>query len=319
MFLYFMAEERDLFMDQLSANDSQRRIFQYVQILKTLSQLELCGFDEQLLSGFAKQTVLLQHVKHFAEKFFAPESKGNLDQDSEQMLRNIKWLLLRAHKLGVLSESGYELIERFKMLLDQCRRPKLLQHPVFIEFSQELHISPIVGNVKDEIYPKLEDLLQYEAVEVTPATPGDVASYINWHRQLLCEDFIHPLRVFVHSLRNKVDIEILVEEHRLWLDTDIILNPEFTEAERNNLIFMDSRPDTRLDKCKSSISSVDRMALKNLKTGTMLCFTTSFDFDNLILAIVGYTDPKILKEGFVRHIYILCHKFNYYQNTFLFS
>lgn len=304
MFLYFMADERDLFIGQLSANDSQKRICQYVTILTTLSQLELGGFDEQLLSGFAKQTVLLQHVKRFADKLFAPASKGNLDEDAERMLRNIKWLLIRAHKLGVLNESGYDLIEHFKMLLAQCQRPELLQHSLFIEFSHELSLLPIVSNVKHEIYPKLEDLLHNEAVEVTPAVPGDVASYINWQRQLLCEDFMYPLREFIQRLRNKVDIDILVEQHLIWPNTDIILNPEFTEAERSSLIFMDSRSDARLENCKTPISSDHILALQNLKAGTMLCFTTSYDFDNLILAIVGHTEPKILKEGFVRYIFI---------------
>lgn len=314
MFLYFMADERDLFVDQLSANDSRKRISQYVQILTTLSQLELSGFDEQLLSGFAKQTVLLQYIKHFAEKLFAPSSAGNLDEDSEKLLRNIKWLLIRGHKLGVLDKLGYELIEYFKMLLAQCERPKLLQHPLCIEFSQELQVLPIVRKVKHEIYPKLEDLLRPEAVEVTsPAVPGDVAGYINRERQLLCEDFMHPLRELVQRLRNKVDVDSFIEQNLLWLNTEIILNPEFSEAERSSLIFMDSRPDTRLENCKPHIEKKYRIPLNNFKTGTMLCFTTSYDFDNLILAIVGYTDRKTLKEGYVRsilyYLFILNHKY----------
>lgn len=303
MFLYFMAEERDLFVDQVSANDSRKRISQYVRILTALSQLELSGFDEQLLSGFAKQTVLLQHVLHFAEKLFAPSSAGNMDLESEQLLRNIKWLLIRGHKLGVLGKLGYELIEHFKKLLAKCEQPKLLQHPLCIEFSQELQVLPIVSNVKHEIYPKLEDLLRPEAVEVTStAAPGDVAGYINRERQLLCEDFMHPLRELVQRLRNKVGVDSLIEQKLLWSNTEIILNPEFSEAERSSLIFMDSRPETRLENYKPDIWNTDCMPLKNFKTGTMLCFTTSYDFDNLILAIVGYTDAKTLKEGYVRSI-----------------
>ncbi|KAH8416675.1 hypothetical protein KR222_006367, partial [Zaprionus bogoriensis] len=300
MFLYFMAEQRDLFAEQLVANDSQKRILLYVQVLATLSQLELGGFDEQLLTGFAQQTVLLQHAKHFAQKLFGPAAaKGNLDAEALLMLRNIKCLLIRAHKLGVLGASGYELIEHFKRLLARCQLPKLLEHPLCIEFTQELQNLPIASNVKHEIYPKLEQLLQSEAdTSALPAAPatGDVAGYINWQRRLLCEDFVQPLRQLVQRLRDKVDIERLKEAHLLWPHTQLILNPEFAEAERNSLIFLDCCPAERLEDAESVVPPEQ---LEQLKTGTLLCLTTSYDFDNLILAIVGYTKPSTRTEGYL--------------------
>ncbi|EDV92731.1 NFX1-type zinc finger-containing protein 1 [Drosophila grimshawi] len=303
MFLYFMTENRDLFKDQLPAKYSQRRVSLYVQILTVLGQLELGGFNEELLAAFAKQTVLLCHVKNFADRLFEPPSKGNLDEISELLLRNIKWLLIRAHKLGVLEETGYELIEHFKMLLARSQLPELLKQPVCIEFAQELAVLPTVQlHVKHEIYPKLDDLRGSEtnAVMSLPAAAGDVAGYINLQRQLLCEAFLHPLREFVQRLRAQSYVDPQMEQNLFLPHAELILNPQFSEAQRHSLIFMDFIPTERKDKVKCyKFSPLQRELLKNIKTGTLLCFTSSYDFDNLILATVGYTETEMRKQGYL--------------------
>ncbi|EDW58590.1 NFX1-type zinc finger-containing protein 1 [Drosophila virilis] len=304
MFLYLMAAPRDLFQDQLTDSDSPKRVMQYVEVLTVLCQLELGGFDWQILSGFARQTVLLNHIKRFAVKLFAPPSKGQLDADSESLLRGIKCLLIRAHKLGVLQPSGYELIEHFKTLISRCQLPQLLNHPLCVEFSRELDVLPASTHVKNEIYPKLEQLLRAEAGDAVPAVASDdVAGYINYQRQLLCDDFVQPLRELVQRLRSKQNIDALVEQNLVWPHTQLNLNPEFAEAERNSLIFLDIRPSERQEKNElwksNSAGRVEQQYLRNLKTGALLCFTSSYDFDNLILATVGMTEDKMIKQGFL--------------------
>ncbi|XP_034488930.1 NFX1-type zinc finger-containing protein 1-like [Drosophila innubila] len=305
MFIYFMSEQRDLFVDQLSANEAQKRILQYVKVLTVLCQTELGGFDVQLLSGFARQSVLLKHVTIFAEKLFTPPSKGHLDDESELMLRSIKWLLLRAHKLGVMGDLGYELIEHFKTLLARCQLPKLLEHPLCIEFSQELAALPTVANVKNEIYPKLEELQTPESVSfansAAPVVPGDAAGYINWHRQLLREDFAQPLREFVVRVRDETQRDTLVKKYLLWTHTQLILNPEFNDAELHSRVLMDIRPAKRIEKMELSKADMNLQCefLKSLKTGALLCFTTSYDFDNLILATVASTDFDKMYQGYL--------------------
>ncbi|XP_064550853.1 NFX1-type zinc finger-containing protein 1 [Drosophila montana] len=308
MFLYLMSAPRDLFQGQLTDSDSQKRVMQYIEVLTVLCQLELGGFDRQLLSGFAKQTVLLNHVKRFSVKLFAPPSKGTLDADSELMLRGIKCLLIRAHKLGVLEPSGYELIEHFKTLLARCQLPQLLNHPLCVEFIRELDVLPASTHVKNEIYPKLDQLLRADAgdtaANTVPAVAfDDVAGYINCQRQLLCDDFVQPLRELVQRLRSKSNIDALVEQNLIWPHTQLNLNPEFVEAERNSLIFVDIGPSERLEKKELwktySAGRAELQYLQNLKTGALLCFTSSYDFDNLILATVGFTEDKMLKQGYL--------------------
>lgn len=45
--------------------------------------------------------------------------------------------------------------------------------------------------------------------------------------------------------------------------------------------------------------------LNSIKSGTLLCLTTSLAFDDLILASVGYTEPEKLKEDCVRYVLII--------------
>ncbi|XP_030080781.1 NFX1-type zinc finger-containing protein 1 isoform X2 [Drosophila hydei] len=294
MFLYFMSENRDLFKDQIMPNDSHKRVLQYVQILTRLCQLEMGGFDEQLLSGFARQSVLFDHMKRFALKVFKPRSKDSLDDESQVLLCGIKNLLIRAHKMGKLQKSGYELIEHFKKLIALCHTPQLLEHPLCVGFAKELEVLPNVSHVKNEIYPKLDQLLRTDAVgteaNIAPALDSaDVARYIDCQRQLLCEDFTQPLREYVQHLRSKSNIDELVAEQLLFPHTQLMLNPEFAEAQQHSLIFMQLMS-PRQEEIKY---------LKNVKGGALLCFTTSYDFDNLILATVSYTSRLMLNQGYL--------------------
>ncbi|XP_034117754.2 NFX1-type zinc finger-containing protein 1 [Drosophila albomicans] len=294
MFFYFMTDARDLFANQLRANDSQKRLLQYVEVVTRLCQMELGGFDDELVSGFANQIGLLNQMKVFAVRLFTPPSKGILDDESEQLLRNIKWLLLRAHKLGVLGKLGYELIEHFKTQLAQCQLPHLLEHPLCVEFAQELAVLPTVNNLKDEIYPKLDELQRSDPDDVanvaaSDSRPQDAAGYISWQRQLLREDFALPLREFVKTIRDKTKVEALINNHLVRPNTRLILNPEFADAEKNNLIFVNISPTVKLDV----------KYMQSFKNGALLCFTTSYDFDNLILATVGYTSLDMMKKGYL--------------------
>ncbi|KAH8311185.1 hypothetical protein KR044_004691 [Drosophila immigrans] len=304
MFFYFMTDGRDLFENQYRARDSQKRLLQYVEVVTRLCQMELGGYDEELLTGFANQTALLNEVKIFAMKLFAPSSKGNLDAESELLLRSIKWLLIRAHKVGVLGKLGYELIEHFKTQLARCQLPQLLEHPLCLEFAQELAVLPTENNLKYEIYPKLDELQRSDpdrgglAKVAATSRPNDAAGYIRWQRELLREDFAQPLRDFVKGLRDMGNVASLVEHHVVWPDTRLILNTEFADVEKNKLIFVDICPESRSKRSKSDVKLHIKL-LQNFKNGALLCFTTSYDFENLVLANVHHTSVEAMKEGYL--------------------
>ncbi|XP_030378641.1 NFX1-type zinc finger-containing protein 1 [Scaptodrosophila lebanonensis] len=317
MFLYFMAEDRNIFADQIATNDSQKRVMQYLDILSVLGKLELAGFDGQILSSIATQVPLLEQLKRFSVRMFAPSQKGGWDAESELMMRNMKWLLVRAHKCGLLTSQGYEFLGLLKTMLTQCRLPQILEHPLCIELAQEFKACDIVPGkqpegcaalpihvrAKDEIYPTREDLLRSEAEDVVNATgpvqSGDVIGYIRKQRLLLQEDFFLPLRDLVRMIRSGTEENLseLQNQGLMCRDTQIFLNPDFANAQRRGLIFVDF-----FSKKRQSNKRLNKLKLhfvENLKTGALLCFTSTNELENLILATVTYTEPAILREGYV--------------------
>ncbi|XP_017046922.1 NFX1-type zinc finger-containing protein 1 [Drosophila ficusphila] len=283
MFLYFMSDERDLFVNQLVANDSVKRVCLFVNVLKSLCQLELCGFDEQFLSAFSRQSVLLEKIKNL---LLAKSSVGNCDETSTLLLSHIKWLLLRAHKLGVLGCQGYELVELYKKVAPSLKND--------LTEGLEAFTGKSMYNLKGEIYPTLDKILGKEAAKESSEKDLNVADdldqYLNTQRNVLCEDFSAPLLEFVQQLRNEKLVKELEQQGLLWASTYLTLNPQLAEAQRHSLVFL-------------SVKSIgiskenNKNVLQNMKSGALLCLTTNPNLDDLILATVGYTEPEKWKEG----------------------
>ncbi|XP_022224892.2 NFX1-type zinc finger-containing protein 1 [Drosophila obscura] len=296
MFLYFMSEDRDLFVAQLAGNDSLKRLSILLEALKSICQLELGGFDDQFLAAFSKQTVIFNSFRRFALAISANALQGKCDAESEQILRNMIWLMARANKIGVLGQQGYELVGICKKLIAESKLPQLLAS----DLSQELEVFtdtlPALINVKGEIYPTVDRLLQLENLEPpnppAPSASNQVADYLSTQRHILQQDFFLPLLEFVQYLRAGCNVDGLEERGLLWRGTQLDLNPEFVDAQRHSLVFLNLRPVADSKKIK-----INRKLMENFKTGALLCLTTGLDFENLILCTVGYTEPAKLNEG----------------------
>ncbi|XP_043653584.1 NFX1-type zinc finger-containing protein 1 isoform X1 [Drosophila teissieri] len=284
MFLYFLSEDRDLFVNQVLANDSVKRVGLFVDVLWSLCELELGGFDEIFLSAFSRQTVLLDKIKNLLQ---AKAAVAKCDADSALILSHIKWMLLRAHKHGVLSRQGYELVELYKKLAPSFKSD-------LIEDLEALS-GNFSHNVKGQIYPTLDKLVGKEDTNASNDEENEllvsnkVVQYLNAQRNLLKDDFLEPLMEFVQQLRSETDVDEFKQQGLVWFNAHLTLNPQFAEAQRHSLVFL---------KVKSTEASKNdyKIWLQSIKSGTLLCLTTSLAFDDLILASVGYTEPEKLKE-----------------------
>ncbi|KAH8291947.1 hypothetical protein KR054_002448 [Drosophila jambulina] len=289
MFLYFFSEDRDLFVNQLAANDSLKRVSLFVEVLKSLCQLELGGFDDLFLSTFARQSVLLDKIKRLLLTLLAKASGGKCDADAEKMLLgNMKWLLLRAHKQGVLGHEGYELVDLYKKL-----RP--LSKSEAFDGLDAFDGTLSAKGVKGEIYPTLDQCLGKEDTKENPPVSNNVEQYIKRQRQLLRQDFQAPFIEFVKRLRSGDDIKELERQGLLWPGTTLVLNPEFAESQRHSLVFM--KMESAEDDKKMMLNFI-----KNVKSGALFCLTSSLEFDDLILVSVGYTETHRLHEGCVSNM-----------------
>lgn len=290
MFLYFFSEEKDLFVNQLVPNDSLQRFAVYLDVLKSLCQLEMVGFEEVLLEAFVHQTVLHDKIRRLILTLLSKGSGSHWDEETELLLRNMMWLLERAHKFGFVSQQGDDLVELYKKLNDHLKVELFKEDYAFTFVS--------LGNVKQDIYPTLEALLSEESStdeEAHTSTSKDVPQYIKEQRELLRKDFFGPLRELVQRLREGRDLRDLESQGLLWPRTSLILNPEFNEAQRNSLVYLN------LEKTNVNEGTYQK-SLENLKSGSLLCLTRSLEFENLILATVGYTAEETLRNGRVSSV-----------------
>nr|NP_651229.2 uncharacterized protein Dmel_CG6204 [Drosophila melanogaster]AAF56255.1 uncharacterized protein Dmel_CG6204 [Drosophila melanogaster] len=284
MFLYFLSDKRDLFENQVLATDNVKRVGLFVDVLWSLCELELGGFDEVFLSAFSRQTALLDKIKNLLQ---AKAAVAKCDAESALILSHSKWMLLRAHKHGLLSHQGYELVELYKKLAPSFKSDMIDGLEAFTgNFSH---------NVKGLIYPTLETLLGKDATKAPNEEEDEglvsdkVVKYVNALRNLLREDFLAPLVEFVQQLRSGTDVDELKQQGLLWSDVHLTLNPQFANAQRHSLVFL------KVQFTKESKNAY-KTWLNSIKSGTLLCLTTSLAFDDLILASVGYTEPEKLKE-----------------------
>ncbi|KAH8277372.1 hypothetical protein KR026_009742, partial [Drosophila bipectinata] len=285
MFLYFFSEEKDLFVNQLEPNDSLKRFAVYLDVLKSLCQLEMVGFEEVILEAFVKQTVLHDKIRRLILTLLSKGSGRHWDEETSLILQNMIWLLDRAHKFGHFSQLGGDIVELYHKLNDHLKLKSF-------KVDYELTSSPR-GNVKNDIYPTLKALLSEEISAVEEShnhTSNDVSQYIDEQRELLRKDFIGPLRELVQRLREGRDLRDLEQQGLLWPRTTLTLNPEFHEAQRHSLVYLN------LQKTEANENSYQK-AFENIKSGSLLCLTRSLEFENLILASVGYTVEEKLKSG----------------------
>lgn len=89
----------------------------------------------------------------------------------------------------------------------------------------------------------------------------------------------------------------------VYKDVSIILNEKYLEAHHHEFLFVDVLGSER--PCNDKTIKVPRSLyeqLSHIKTGSLLCFSTNTEFDNLILATVIYTNEYCLWNGYVNTI-----------------
>lgn len=122
--------------------------------------------------------------------------------------------------------------------------------------------------------------------------------YINSQRLFLRRQFLLPLRQLVRMLYQKRNMTGVNPVHIAFENVQIKLNKQFADAQRSKLLFIDLLASKRKAH-DVQLNTVDAQALSTLKIGTLLCLSTGYDFENLILATVVDTDVKQQQRGYV--------------------
>ncbi|KAH8311182.1 hypothetical protein KR044_004692, partial [Drosophila immigrans] len=159
------------------------------------------------------------------------------------------------------------------------------------------------------IYPSLEELRQWIINKaVVPEAPKPTTNYLNTTQYinnqllLLRHQFLMPLRELVRSIHQNRNLGDNKSLHFAFENVQIKLNQNFNDAHYSKLLYIDLLAGKRKAAAAGEDEQLDKaaaLALSKLKNGTLLCLSTDYDFNNLILAIVSATDMKAQNHGYI--------------------
>uniref|UniRef100_A0A1B0AIV6 Uncharacterized protein n=1 Tax=Glossina pallidipes TaxID=7398 RepID=A0A1B0AIV6_GLOPL len=316
MFLYARINDTvpNFYTDQIALNDSQERVLLYTHILAVICKLALPGFQEELLENFVSNNILMEHFRLLIKKLFTKFHKelwSSLSKKMEEFLENVQTLLMQTFKIGLLNTEGVNLVKDLYMTVVTSDNPSITSRQISVDFIKNLTYilieAVIMNQPKHEFYPTLEELLEpYIYRKKKPYNEEftkfkDVRDYIEKHMRWLRELFNDPLHRYIYEMKKGVNKKKM--RRRLYNDVSIILNEKYLEAHHHEVFFVDVLGSER--PCNGKTIKVPRSLydqLSHIKIGSLLCFSTNAEFDNLILATVIYTNEDCLWNGYVNTI-----------------
>lgn len=317
VFLYALTAEYDFYAGQIYLNDSQEKVILYTAALATICRLELPGFHKELLNSFSLNSNLHEQYRLLVAKLMCKRFKDMWLKEEEMLefLNNMELLILQSYKLNNKENKSQVLIKDLLNIFDQSDNAAIKKKPFVLQLKDNLKQALKLNENKQEvmdIYPTLEDLkdqvLNNAVADLAQSsTMASVQEYLNKHLSFLKQDFLLPLKDCVGLLKNKRNTTELPDNFYVYENVLIVLNEQFLDAYRHELIFVDVLGSRRnMDTEDVQMPYQLQEKLRRIKSGALLCFTTSYNFDNLILATVTYTSHECMKEGFVS-IYLVIY------------
>lgn len=310
IFLYALTVEYDFFTDQIYLNDSQEKVILYTAALASICRLELPGFHKHMLQNFARNSNLLEQYRLLVAKLMCKRFKDMWKKEDEmiEFLNNMELLILQCFKLHRKEKKSSVLLKDILNILEQSDNTAVKKKKVVIQLKENLTQALKVCDDTDDtfdIFPTLEDIMKDQTLNNCldfnqSSSQQSVQEYLSKHLRFLKQDFIMPLKDCVALLKNKRNTIELPDNFYVYDNVLIVLNEQFLDAYRHELVFVDVLGSRRnMDTEDVQMPYQLQEKLRKIKSGALLCFSTSYSFDNLILATVTYTSHECMKEGFV--------------------
>lgn len=170
-----------------------------------------------------------------------------------------------------------------------------------------------------DIYPSLDELKQkqklpeYVKPNIIKGRFNNVEHYLNIHLALLREDFINPLREGISQIIEQAnahpDIEPKSNFNVRYYSCVRILTKQRDSFGKTNFkseyLMVDLEVKTRSESNSSDSNNNTNKYSKKLMYGSLLCFSTSPKFDDLIIAVVSNRDVDLLNQGYVSFIHFV--------------
>lgn len=316
LLLHILTLGYNFYSEQIYLNDSPEKVMLYTSVLTEVCRLEMPVFREDSLKPVAYDSNLQQQYCLLLAKLMCTRYKEMwLKQaDMLQFIKNMEFLILKASKIYRKEEKLNFLLKELLSILDRADNAEIAKKGFVILLKANISQALIsFGSTEDDIdiYPTLDDLnkQQLSSANDMPYTSRQTEQeYVAKHLRNLKEEFFFPLKDHFDLLKNRTDTTQMPDNIFVFDDVLIMLNEKYLDAYRHELIFVDLLGTTRdMDVDEVVIPYPKYEAMKKIKTGSLLCFSSSLNFENLILATVTYTSFDCIREGFVSINFFSCN------------
>ncbi|XP_058459862.1 NFX1-type zinc finger-containing protein 1 [Malaya genurostris] len=322
---------RELFLDIYSQKDQfiktitqttagDELLLVTMKIMNKIGSLPFFDINEELFSLLAKHEDFWENqMKFFKRSTNQLESKKKKGKGKLQgvstldMLGAVGRMIMNIRKFVGAKKRLVTFVEELSQVLTKAN--------VKVD---ELKQTGNTNNLKNiSIYPTLEDL-KGSGIDVKPNIVNgkfpNIEHYLEVHLGLLKQDFMIPLREGIkdfleHHEGSSVDESYYGDNIRVHNGVKLLLPASVNRrSTKEALVMVDLDPNERLLNGKSQ--RYNKLSLHNSKRlmhGSMVCFTSSTRFEDLIVAIVSHRDNDQLSNGY---IYIEIVKAENIQNIF---
>lgn len=245
------------------------------------------------IEGYMKELTIEQKPGKSKKKLIVATS----DKEFWENLVVLCWNVTKCFKWD-----GKFVQKAAKMIVDSKHELKLnLFKEEFDKMFKKINDDSTVFN---EIYPTLDELVSTESADIKPnivqGKYPSVTHYLEVHLSLLREDFICPLREGITQFLSQAKDGSFKSNHNIKVYPKVqILTKSVTTTSRGHkgeFLMVDLDPESRNDpRHKESFPNFS----KKLMYGSLVVFTTSIAFEDMILAVVSNRDTDLLNQGFV--------------------
>ncbi|XP_053682990.1 NFX1-type zinc finger-containing protein 1 [Sabethes cyaneus] len=315
-------DSRELFLDIYSqkeqfiktvsqGNVGDELLLVTMKIMNKIGALPLNEINEELFSILTKTEHFWDNqIKFFKRSTNQMEVKKKKGKQKLQgvstldMLGAVGKMLANIRKFVGVKKRLTSFVDELSQVLTKAN----------VKVDELRHTGSLVGASSPwknlNIYPNLKELKGPGSDPKPNITSGkfpSVEHYLEVHLSLLKEDFMIPLRegikeFIVHSERTpSLEEPYCGDSIRVHYCVKLLLPSSVNRRSgKEELVIVDLDPNERLPGGKSlRYQKQSFQNSKRLMHGSMVCFTSSHRFEDLIVAIISHRDSEQLANGFI--------------------
>ncbi|XP_055377794.1 NFX1-type zinc finger-containing protein 1 isoform X2 [Condylostylus longicornis] len=296
------------FFQCFKENVTNEFIILMIKVMAKLCEQPLEEYKNDFLKTFIESENFLKSLEGVLQGLFdntIVKNKKSIFQINVQELTEEIILICKNISLaGIANNVIKNFVKNLLEKLNKAGNKFSWSKQKLVDIDRVLNSAPNVIRSK-EIYPSLEELNQTGEINclkpnITEGKYSSVLHYLDVHLSLLREDFISPLRDLIQELRASQNLEEIpstkIYKKVRLLATDSV----YSKNRKGEMILVDLKADQRNGSNINTSPEPTWVNPKKLMFGSLLCFATNLEFNNILLAVVSNRDVDMILKGYIQ-------------------